>query len=241
MISYLIKPNYVWMTLIQLLLPVFIFIGLGAEWYWWLVSFVFYFLYLCIGNNIGMHRYFSHRYFEMRKPVEWFVAWCAFMPGLGSPLSFVAVHNIHHRHYDQDNDPHGRVRGWRSLLFCYHKYIHSEDIVISKNLISLMKQYHWIHEFYWYFVFANAVIMYLISWKLFLFAWAIPASLTLWAVALVLLLQHDDKGPSNTRNYMWFGWGETWHKNHHDNPGLEDHSDPGYKDWTYEITKVLRK
>ena len=241
MISYLIKPNYVWMTLIQLLLPVFIFAGLGVEWYWWLVSFVFYFLYLCIGNNIGMHRYFSHRYFEMSKSVEWFVAWCAFMPGLGSPLSFVAVHNIHHRHYDQKDDPHGRVRGWHSLLFCYHKYIHSKDIVFSKNLISLMKQYHWIHDYYWLFVFANAGIMYLISWKLFLFAWAIPASLTLWAVALVLLLQHDEKGPSNTRNYMWYSFGETWHKNHHANPALDNHAEPGYKDWTYEITRILRK
>ena len=241
MISYLIKPNYVWMTLIQLLLPVFIFIGLGAEWYWWLVSFVFYFLYLCIGNNIGMHRYFSHRYFEMRKPVEWFVAWCAFMPGLGSPLSFVAVHNIHHRHYDREHDPHGRIRGWRSVLFCYHKYLHGEDIVFSKNLIGLMKRYHLIHEFYWLFVFANAGIMYLISWKLFLFAWAIPASLTLWAVALVLLLQHDDKGPSNTRNYMWYSFGETWHKNHHDNPALDNHADESSIDWTYQITRILKK
>jgi hypothetical protein len=104
-----------------------------------------------------------------------------------------------------------------------------------------MRQYHLIHDYYWLFVFANAVIMYLISWKLFLFAWAIPASLTLWAVALVLLLQHDDNGPSNTRNYMWFGWGETWHKNHHANPALDNHAEPGYKDWTYEITRILRK
>ena len=240
-IKYLLKPNYVWMTMIQLLLPVLLVLGVGADWYWWLVSFVFYFLYLCIGNNIGMHRYFSHRYFEMRKPVEWFVAWCAFMPGLGSPLSFVAVHNIHHRHSDQANDPHGRTRGWRSVFFCYHKFIHGNDIVFSKNLIGLMRQYHWVHEYYWLFVFGNAFIMYLISWELFLFAWAIPASLTLWAVALVLLLQHDSLGPSNTKNYMWFSFGETWHKNHHDNPSLDIHSDSGERDITYEITRILSK
>jgi len=240
-IDYLIKPNYVWMTLLQILLPVFIFVGLDAEWTWWLVSFVFYFLYLCIGNNIGMHRYFSHRYFEMSKPVEWFVAWCAFMPGLGSPLSYVSVHNIHHRYSDTKHDVHGPARGWRSLLYCYHKFVHAEDVVFSKNLISLMKRYHWVHDYYWLFVFANAGIMYLISWKLFLFAWAIPASLTLWAVAFVLLLQHDKKGPSNTRSYMWFGFGETWHGNHHANPQWDDHASDGGIDWTYQLTRLLRK
>ena len=240
-IDYLMKPNYFWMTIIQLLLPVFIIIGLGAEWYWWVVSFVFYFLYLCIGNNIGMHRYFSHRYFTMSKPVELFVAWCAFMPGLGSPLSYVSVHNIHHRHSDTAQDVHGRARGWRSLLYCFHKYIHAQDIVFSKNLISLTRQYHLIHDYYWLFVFGNALVMYLVSWKLFLFAWAIPASITLWIVALVLLLQHDQHGPSNTRSYMWFGWGETWHANHHADPSLTDHSLGKGRDWTYELCKILSK
>lgn len=229
------------MTIIQLLLPVFIIVGLGAEWYWWVVSFVFYFLYLCIGNNIGMHRYFSHRYFTMSKPVELFVAWCAFMPGLGSPLSYVSVHNIHHRHNDTAQDVHGRARGWRSLLYCFHKYIHAQDIVFSKNLISLTRQYHWVHNYYWLFVFGNAALMYLVSWKLFLFAWAIPASITLWIVALVLLLQHDQHGPSNTRSYMWFGWGETWHANHHADPSLQDHSLGKGRDWTYELCKILSK
>ena len=69
MLKYLIKPNYVWMTLMQILLPLWIYLAIGAEWYWYAVAFVFYFLYLCIGNNVGMHRFYSHRYFEMSKPV----------------------------------------------------------------------------------------------------------------------------------------------------------------------------
>tara|TARA_R110000822_G_scaffold79502_2_gene190087 strand:- start:7218 stop:7943 length:726 start_codon:yes stop_codon:yes gene_type:complete len=240
-IKHLIKPNYIWMTLIQLLLPVFLYFSIGVEWYWWLVSFVFYFLYLCIGNNIGMHRYFSHRYFEMSKPVELFVSWCAFMPGLGSPLSYVSIHNIHHKHSDTELDPHGNSRGWKSILYCYHKHITGEDFVVSRNLLKLGKQYHYLHQWYWLFVFANAGIMYLISWKLFLFAWAIPASLTLWAVSAVLLLQHDKKGASNTRSYMWFGWGETWHKNHHDDPGLLDHGQGKGIDLTYQISRILSR
>lgn len=239
MINYLIKPNYLWMTLLQLMLPLFLYWAVGYEWYWWLATLVFYFLYLCIGNNVGMHRFYSHRYFEMSKPIEYFVTWCAAMCCVGSPISYVAVHNIHHKHNDTTQDPHGRFRSWASVLFCFHRHIYPKDILLSKNLSNIMREYHLLHDYYWPIVFANALVMYLISWKVLLFCWLIPASLSLWAVALVLLLQHDQHGPSNTRSYMWFGWGETWHGNHHVDAGLKDHSLGQGRDWTYELCKIL--
>lgn len=243
MIKYFIQPNYFWMSLIQVITPVAIVHALIGDYSstWWLVTLLFYFLYLCIGNNVGMHRFFSHRYFVMRRPVEWMVAWCAMMPGLGSPISYASIHNVHHRCNDTKLDPHGRVRGWRSMIFWFHKHLTACEVVFSHNLIRLGKQYKFVHHYYWPFVFANALVMYLISWELFLFAWLIPAGLTLWAVALVLLLQHDNIGASNTKNYKWFGWGETWHANHHANPNWDDHADSGGIDWTYQITRILKK
>lgn len=225
----------------QLLAPVFILLGLGYSWQWWTTALVFYFLYLCIGNNIGMHRYYCHKDFEVCKPLEIFIAWCSSMACLGSPLSYASIHVIHHRNYDTTLDPHGRKRGWRSLLFWFHKHLGPKDVVFTRNLSHLTKRYHLLHDYYWPFVFANALIMYLISWEVLLFCWLIPASLTTWAVSLVLLLQHDENGPNNSRSYMWFGWGETWHKNHHDNPGLKDHSMGKGIDWTWKICKILSK
>jgi fatty-acid desaturase len=241
MIKWILHPNYYITTAMQLLLPVFLFIGLGAEWYWWVVSFVFYFLYLCIGNNIGHHRFFCHRYFEMNKVTEWFVTWCATVSCLGSPLSYVIIHNIHHKHHDTDLDPHGIQRGWKSVLFYYHKHINPKEIVCTKNLSRLTKQYHVLHNYYTLFILLNVAIFALFGWKVLLFAWAIPASLTLWATSLVLLLQHDRLGPSNTRCYQWFAFGETYHKNHHDNASLIDHSLGDGIDWTYQITRLLAK
>jgi fatty-acid desaturase len=242
MLKYLIKPNYVWMTLMQLLLPLWIYLAIGYEWYWYAIAFIFYFLYLCIGNNVGMHRFYSHRYFEMSKPVEYFVGWCAFVTGLGSPLSYVAIHNIHHRYNDTELDPHGRSRGWKSVFYCFHRHIYPRDIIFTKNLTNLMREYHFIHDYYWPLVVINAVLFYVLGgWNVLLFCWLLPASLTLWAVALVLLLQHDDQGPSNTRSYMWFGFGETWHGNHHADASLSDHSLGQDRDWTYEICRILSK
>jgi stearoyl-CoA desaturase (delta-9 desaturase) len=234
--------NSYMMTVIQLLLPIYIYLAIGAEWYWWLVCVFFYFIYLSIGNNVGMHRYFCHRYFTMSKPVEWFVTWAATCTGLGSPLSYAAVHVIHHNKYDTNLDPHGPKRGWLSLLYCFHRTISGKDICPNRSLMRLAKEYRWLHEYYWAFVFGTGVAFYLLGGlNLFLFCWAIPSSLTLWAAAFVLLLQHDKHGPSNTRNYMWFGWGETWHKNHHDDPSLVDHSLGQGRDWTYQLCKILSK
>ena len=243
MVNYLLKPNYIGMTLIQLLLPISIFAGIGAEWYWWLVCLFFYFIYMSIGHNVGMHRYFCHRYFKMRnRPIKWFVTWAACCTGFGSPFSYTAIHNLHHTKYDTDVDVHGPWRGWKSLIYLFHRTPKTSEITMTRNLLRLSKEYGWLHEYYWLFVFGTGLAFYLIGGlNLFLFGWAMPASLALWAVSLILLLQHDKEGPNNSTNHMWFGFGERWHKNHHNNLALENHSDPGCKDWTYEITKVLRK
>ena len=242
LIKYLIEPNYVWMTLLQLLVPVFIYLGIGAEWYWWALSFLFYFLYLCIGNNVGMHRYYCHKEFDMAKPVEYFVAWCATMACLGSPLSYANVHIVHHRHYESELDPHGRTRGWRSMLFWFHKHLRPSDTIFTRNLLKLTARYKLLHDYYWLWVFSFAGLMYLLGgWNVLLFCWLIPVGLTLWAVAFVLLLQHDPHGPRNTRSYMWFGFGETWHGNHHADTSLRDHSLGQGIDWTYQICKILSK
>lgn len=242
MIKWLIEPNYLWMTIMQLLLPVFLYLTIGAEWYWWAFCLLFYFIYLAIGNNIGMHRYFCHKYFTMSKPMEYFVTWSATMACLGSPLSYAGIHAVHHKHFDTDLDPHGPIRGQKSVLYCFHKHLSPKDISFTRNLSILAKKYHTLHSYYWPIVFGNALTIFLLfGWNALLFCWLLPVSLTLWAVAFVLLLQHDSNGANNSRLYMWFGWGETWHKNHHDDASLVNHAPVGKIDYTYQLTRLLAK
>ena len=242
MIKWLIEPNYLWMTIMQLMLPVFLYMAIGAVWYWWALCLLFYFIYLAIGNNIGMHRYFCHKYFTMSKPMEYFVTWSATMACLGSPLSYAGIHAVHHKHFDTTLDPHGPIRGRKSVLCCFHKHLSPKDISFTRNLTTLAKRYYILHSYYWPIVFGNALIIFLLfGWNALLFCWLIPVSLTLWAVAVVLLLQHDDQGANNSRLYMWFGWGETWHKNHHDDASLVNHAPIGKIDYTYQLTRLLAK
>lgn len=239
-LRYLIRPNYVFMTLLQLMLPLFVYLAWGVEWGWWVVAGTFYFIHLAIGNNIGMHRYFCHRYFKAPLWAEWLMLWASASAALGSPISYAGIHVIHHKHSDTDLDPHGPQRGWKSVLYCFHRKIQPTEISFSRNLGTLMTKYSWLHNYYWGWVVAYALgILFVGGIKPFLFIWAIPVSATLWAVALVLLLQHDDKQASNTQSYQWFGWGEAFHKNHHDDPKLTNHAPVGKVDWTYQMTKWL--
>jgi sn-1 stearoyl-lipid 9-desaturase len=244
MIRKLIQPNGYVMTVLQLLLPVWIYLAVtsGVSWVWWVASLVFYFIYLSIGNNVGQHRYFCHRYFEMAKPVELFVAWAACATGLGSPLSYAGVHVVHHKYHDTDIDPHGPKRGWKSMLYCFHRHLSPKDIPFTRNLTTLAARYGLLHCYYWLFVAGNAALIYLIfGWNALLFCYLLPGSLTLWAAAFTLLLQHDAHGASNTRVYQWFTWGESWHKNHHDDATLSNHAPKGKIDWTYQICRILSK
>ena len=242
MIKKLIEPNLVYMTIFQLLLPVFLCIAILAdvEWYWWLVSFIFYFLFIAIGNNVGMHRYYFHHYFKLSKPMEYFVLWCGVTAVLGSPMSYYNTHLLHHKYSDTNLDAHGLQCGWKSILYYWHRHIAIKETIFTRDMYKLVARFQWLHSYYWPLLIAQGFIMWLISWKVLLFCWLIPASLTLWAVALVLLLQHDKNQPSNTRCYQWFSFGEAYHKNHHVDPSLANHSlDPKLTDWTYVLCKLI--
>jgi stearoyl-CoA desaturase (delta-9 desaturase) len=241
----IIQPNKVGITIVQLLFPVAVFWGIGssAEWYWWLVAFLFYFLYCAVGNNLAMHRYYCHKHFELSKPMEYFFLWCSSMSILGSPLSYAIPHLMHHKNPDCELDPHGPTVGLKSLLYFFHRHLQiDKETLISRRVIELTRRYGWLHKNYYLFVIANVVIMSLISWKVVLFCWLIPAGATLWAVAVAIYLQHIGYKPSNNAFYSWFGWGEGLHANHHIFPGKADTAlKPGETDWTYQLSRVFAK
>jgi sn-1 stearoyl-lipid 9-desaturase len=231
------------MTVLQLLAPVWLIVGAmsSAEWYWWLVALFFYFMHTGVGHNVGLHRYYTHRNFEMSKWTERFVLYFSVLSCFGSPATYAGVHSVHHKYSDTPLDPHGRHRGLRSVIYYFHRRLEPDDIMVSKRIIELVKRFKWLHEYYWAVLSVNALILYLISWKALLFCWLIPSSLCLWCIGVVLLMQHDANGANNSRAYMTFGCGEGWHKNHHLNPNVADNADPGKIDWTYRLCKIFAK
>lgn len=244
----LFRPSGISTSIFQLLLPVAIYLGLQADahWGWWVGSFlgctVFY---STIGNNIGMHRCIAHGQFTLSKPVEYALLWLACMNMLGSPTSYTITHLVHHTYPDTDLDPHGPGRGLRSLLIYFQKTAHLHEVKLgfgaTKRIAYLNKRFGWIHNFYVPFVILNALILYLISYKVFLFLWFIPCTIVCWGIAWTVWIQHRGHAPQNSKINNYTIIYEGLHKNHHLDPMRSDNAmNPGEIDWVYRLQKIFR-
>jgi stearoyl-CoA desaturase (delta-9 desaturase) len=239
-------PSLAMSSIFQLLFFYAVYLGIdsGLGWGWWLTSVLCsFFIYSMIGNNIGLHRYFTHGHFTVSKPVEYLFLWCGSMTGLGSPLSYAITHYIHHdaRYTDTGMDPHGPIRGWKSLLVWFQKAVDTKETpVINKRLVELTRKYSWVHRFYVPLFLLNALILYTISYKLFLFCWFIPAGLSCWGIAFAVIRQHFNLKPQNTPlANIDFSY-EGLHYNHHLYPRAPNTAvNPGEIDWTYQLSKIF--
>ena len=99
MINKFLQPSNQATGFFQLTLPVAIYFGIqsGAGWIWWVAAVFFWgFVYTVIGNNVGLHRFFSHGHFTVSKPVEYLLLWLGCMVGVGGPVSYAMTHVVHH-------------------------------------------------------------------------------------------------------------------------------------------------
>jgi stearoyl-CoA desaturase (delta-9 desaturase) len=63
------------------------------------------------GITVGFHRFATHRSFRTSKVVEGILLICGSMAIEGSVLQWTADHWKHHKHADQEGDPHSPVEG----------------------------------------------------------------------------------------------------------------------------------
>ena len=224
-----------------------VYLGIQTDlgWGWWLTSVLCsWFIYSMIGNNLGLHRYFTHGHFTVSKPVEYLFLWCGSMIGLGSPLSFAITHYVHHnpKYTDTDLDPHGPIWGWKSILVWFQTPVDPKKTpVLNKRIVELTRRYGWVHRFYVPLFVLNAVILYLISYKLFLFLWFIPAGLSMWGIAFSVLRQHRGLQARNSPVHMIDFAYEGLHLNHHLYPRAPNTAvNPGEIDWSYQLSKIFR-
>src|SRR3954454_18556622 len=64
------------------------------------------YLFGTLGINIGYHRLLTHRAFACPLWLEHALAVLGVCCWQGSPMSWVAVHRMHHQHSDDESDPH---------------------------------------------------------------------------------------------------------------------------------------
>jgi len=240
-----LKPSNIKTSIFQLSLPIALILAIysSAGIAWWIASaFFFIFVYSIYGNCVGLHRCLTHGHFTVHRSIEFVLAWIGCLIGLGDPLSYAITHAVHHKHSDTDLDPHGRIRGLKSVLIYFQKTVDvKETPVFNRRIIDLNARYRWMHQYYWLLVLGTAFILYLIDYKVMLFLWWLPASASCWLVAWTVVRQHLNYTPNNSPIHKIDFVYEGLHLNHHLHPMAPNTAiHPGEIDWAYQFSKLLK-
>lgn len=94
-----------------------------------------------IGGSIGLHRYFSHKSFEIKnKTLDFIVHLSATLCLQGGPIYWATTHRAHHKFSENYGDPHSATRGffWSHLGWLFYKnpngFSYLQSIKFSRDL-----------------------------------------------------------------------------------------------------------
>lgn len=191
---------------------------------WLFVSFLMYFLMICLGISVTYHRSLTHKAFIMPKWLERTFSTFACLAGTGSPIMWVMTHRQHHRYADKDGDPHPPSSVYKTIFGVYPRVTGNiRDIVADKY-------YRIWHRNYFGLLILWALILSLISFNALFFIFVIPVSASIFISNALNWFGHIDSSVSyknyNLNNDSQNNWimallafGEGWHNNHHRHPG----------------------
>lgn len=252
---------------LQLINHILMIAGLIAASYYdqlhllWL-SLLFYVLFMPGGTVVGLHRLLSHKSFKTSKFWEYTLSILSIFGTIGSTITWVSLHRLHHTTAEKPNDPHspyiGRGPG-ETLKFNYWQAFKSwvgiwgEVVHIPpRYVIDLIHSpFHtFIHKNYFKIIFFTCVLLAIINPWLVLFVYIIPACGTLHATSVISVIAHIHgykpyKINDESRN-TWIGslitLGDGWHNTHHANPGKWYYREQWWElDPCGEFIKLIKK
>lgn len=188
----------------------------------------FTYIFMIFGVSIGLHRYFSHRSFKTTPLIEKILAFIATLSGIGSILTWVAVHRKHHKFADTIKDPHsplikGPFKVWfGNFTGIYETKVESyfyKDLIKNQNV-------KFFHKNYFSIIASYVLILYIIDPSYVALCYSIPQLLVLHSTSAINVLCHmfgknSNSLTNNSKNnplLNLFIIGEGYHNNHHNKP-----------------------
>lgn len=191
-----------------------------------LLSVAFFYVFSILGLSLTLHRYYSHKNFEFRyELLRKFFTIIAILSGRGSPLGWVYIHRLHHKHADTDSDPHGpTTTGFK--MFGFKPVDESKEkmkMFLIKDFIN--KEHLAYHNNYLLFIIGYACLLWIISFDLLYFAYVLPLLSIQFSQNCFNFFahktgyrNHNTKDDSTNTIWLWpLIWGDAWHNNHHNN------------------------
>jgi fatty-acid desaturase len=190
-----------------------------------------------LGISMGYHRLHTHRSYKVPRVMEYFFAICGTLTLEGGPISWVAVHRIHHQKSDLPGDPHSPTEGgwWAHAGWLLTgESLHNKTRAMSKYAPDLARDpvYVWLNDYHWVLTPVLAVLLLVIG--------GLP--LMLWGIFVRVVFGLHATWLVNSATHMWgrrrfatrdnsrnnwrvalMTFGEGWHNNHHAHPTSARH------------------
>lgn len=200
-----------------------IILGVNFNIYYLLLSICMFYVYSIFGISMMLHRYYTHKSFELHPAVKYFFTLFAILAGRGSPLGWTYIHRIHHGFSDTEKDPHSphfssfNFIGFRPVQDPTKKI----NYFIIKDLMNPIQLK--IDKYYLLIIITFLLLLFMIDYSLVLYAWALPVFTVSITQTLFNYFAHmqgyrnfetNDKSTNNI--FLWpFILGDAWHNNHH--------------------------
>lgn len=208
-----------------------------------------------LGICLGYHRYLSHRSMRLKTPSEMFVMLCGVLSGEGPPLTWSAVHRMHHQKSDHEGDPHSPNQGsfWSHFLWLFPKWhVDQADVLFDRYIPELRKRpvLRMFEKTYGLWLIGTGVVMLAIGGLIG--GWYMALSMLFWGMCMRMVFAYHSTWFVNSATHIWgyrnyttrdrsknlwwvaiMAYGEGWHNNHHAHPSV---APAGHKWWEFDIT-----
>ncbi len=209
------------------------------------------------GVTAGYHRYFSHRSYQMSRPMQFIMAWLATSSTQMGPLWWASHHRYHHMYSDTDKDVHSPIM--RTVYWAHVGWILCKKYM--QTITRLIKDFEKYPELVWlnkWHVVPGIVLalqMYALGWGLERWAPGLGTNgpqMLIWGFFISTVFLYHGTFTINSfchlmgsRRYntndssrnSWFlaliTLGEGWHNNHHRYPASERQ---GFFWWEFDPT-----
>ena len=215
-----------------------------------------------LGVTLCYHRLLTHRSFKTPKWFEYVLVVCGCLSWQGSPLQWVGMHRLHHKHSDTDHDPHTPEHGftWAHIVWMLRDDVDGRKGHDAAKDLARDPVIRWLDKLFWLPQLALAVGLFFGGAAFG--GWLTGVSWVVWGVAFrTVFVYHAtwfvnsaahtwgyknyDTGEGST-NLWWvalLSFGEGWHNNHHAKPRAAAHGqrwfelDPTY--WTIRLLGLV--
>lgn len=198
----------------------------GLDLLYWLIIFLMYFVYSCLGITITFHRFLAHNSYNFKSNIiKNIFIFFGSLAGTGSAIGWVSIHRKHHKHSDGEKDPHRPQKYHENVIYDYDNDI---DYTLVKDLLK-SKYLTFIHKCGLYIMLLFYCLLFILGGFSILFAAGIiPQSLTILISLISNYVNHSwgyrnyDINDESKNNWVLalITWGESWHNNHHAKPML---------------------